>query len=108
MRRNWAGWIVGFIWVGSFGFVVYLFIQTVAALRSGQSQVAALETTQKQFLHIVSNPWFFAAYLALLVALLFHVVRQIYRKTVAAKDFWFLAAVLAAIVTLIRSFLRSN
>ena len=96
------------MWVGSLGFVVYLYIQAVAALRSGQPPVAALEATQQQFLHIVANPWFFAAYLVLLIALLFHVVSQIYRKTAAGKDFWTLAAVLAAIVTLIRSFLRSH
>jgi|SRR5580693_1324572 hypothetical protein len=107
MKRNWTGWVVGFIWVGTLGFVVYLYIQTVAALRSGQSRVAALEETQQRFVHVLANPRFFAAYLALLVALLFHTARKIYRKTGATKDFWVLAAVLAAIVTLMRSFLRS-
>jgi hypothetical protein len=81
------GWVVGLMWVGTLGFIVYLYIQSVAALHSGQSRVAALEATQHQFLQIASNPWFLAVYLSFLVILLFQVVRRIYGKTDSRNDY---------------------
>ena len=99
---------MGLLVVGSLGVTVYEYIQAMAAFRSGQSPVAAVQATQQQIMHVMANPWLFTAYLVLLLALLFHVVRQISRKIGTTNDFWFMAAVLAAIVTLVRNFLKSN
>jgi hypothetical protein len=54
----------------------------------------------------MANPVVFFAYLVLLLALLFSILRQISRRTGNKKDYWFLAGLLVAVVTLVRNFLR--
>jgi hypothetical protein len=74
MKRNWAGWIVGLIFLATLALTVYEYVQGVAAFHSGQSPLAAGQATQQRVFHIMANPWVFAAYFVLLVALLVQVV----------------------------------
>lgn len=106
MKKNWVGWLVGLIFLVTLAIIVYEWVQAMTAFRAGQSPLAAFQATQQQIFHIMSNPWVFSAYLVLLLALLFGVLRQISRKTGSTNDYWFLAALLAAIVTLVRNFVR--
>jgi len=105
MIKRWSGWVIVLIVVATFAVLGYESLQVVSAFRSGQSPVAAAQATQERVLHAMANPWFFSAYLALLVALLFPVVRKI-RKAGTGNDSWFLAALLVAIATLVRNFVR--
>jgi hypothetical protein len=104
MNRNWAGWTVGLIFLATLALTVYEYVHGMAAFRSGQSPLAAVQATQQRVFHIMANPWIFSAYLVLLVVLLVPVVRQISSETRSTNDYWFLAALLAAIVTLVRNF----
>lgn len=106
MKKHWVGWMVGPIVLVTLAVIVYEWVQAMAAFRAGQSPLAAFQATQQRVFHIMSDPWIFSAYLALLVVLIFGVVRQIARKTGSTNDYWFLAALLSAIVTLVRNFVR--
>jgi hypothetical protein len=106
MKKTWAGWLVGLIFLMTLAVIVYETVQAMAASRAGQSPLAAFQATRLLIFHVMANPVAFFAYLALLVALLFGIVRQISRKAASANDYWFLAAVLIAIVTLVRNVVR--
>jgi uncharacterized membrane protein len=106
MERNWIRSTFWLILLASLGFTVYQYVRIMSAYRSSQSPVAAAKATQQQISHFMANPWLFFPYLALLLVLLFYVIRQISRKTGNRNDFWFLAALLVAVVSLVRNFLR--
>jgi hypothetical protein len=106
MKKNWVGWLVGLLFLVTLAVIVYEWVQAMTASPAGQSPLAAFQATQQQIFHIMSNQWVFSAYLVLLLALLFGVLRQISRKTTSRNDFWFLAALLVALVSLVRNFLR--
>lgn len=103
MIKHWSGWVVAVIVLATFGVLGYEYSQAVSAFRSGRSPVAVAQATQERIFHAMANPWFFFAYLALLLALLFPVVRKI-RKAGTDNDYWFLAALLVAIAALCRNF----
>lgn len=105
MIREWPGWIVAIIVLATFGVLGYEYWQVVSAVRSGASPVAVAQATQQRIFRAMANPWLFSAYLALLVALLFPVVRKI-RKAGTGNDYWFLAALLVGIAALVRNFLK--
>ena len=105
MIKHWSGWVVAVIVLATFGVLGYEYSQVVSAFQSGGSPVAIAQATQERISHVMANPWFFSAYLALLLALLFPVVRKI-RKAGTGNDYWFLAALLVAIAALCGNFVK--
>jgi hypothetical protein len=77
----------GLYFVVTLAVIVYEYAQAIVAFRSGQSPLAVIQATQQRFFHVMANPWFFSAYLVLLVALLFPVIRQISTKAGSTNDF---------------------
>ena len=105
MIKHWSGWVVAVIVLATFGVLGYEYSQAVSDFRAGRSPVAVAQATHERICHAMATPWFFSVYLALLLVLLFPVVRKI-RKAGTGNDYWFLAALLVAIIVLVRNFVK--
>jgi len=77
MLKHWSGWVVAAVVLATFGVLGYEYSQAVAAFRSAQPPVAVAQATQERISRAMARPWFFCAYLVLLLALLFPLVRKI-------------------------------
>jgi hypothetical protein len=108
MKRNWIGWLWGFLAATSIAVIAVQDIMVWRDLRSGHSPVTAFTATQQVFWRVLLNPWVFTLYFFALLILLWHVINKLRRERGNTINFWLLGAVLAAFTSLIYKFVQSR
>jgi hypothetical protein len=104
MIKHWSRWVVGVIVLATFCVLAYQYSQVFYAFRTNHPPVAVAQATQGRISHEMANPWLFSTYLALLLALIFSVIRKI--RKAGTGDYWLLASLLIAIAALVRNFVK--
>jgi hypothetical protein len=106
--RPWARWLAVAVYLFAFALGIFQFIQTRLAIQHGQSPLEAYQLNQQHLWHYFLNPWVFATYLLIVLALLGEIIRAIVKKQYQSNDLWLAAALVTGIVVAVFRFIQAH